>query len=63
MARPVLGSGNDVMILSTAAQNAKRRRVELWTRDADFIVFADEIDAKFNVEVVDAYRLYERFAG
>lgn len=36
VARPVLGSGNDVMILPTAAQNAKRRRVELWTRDADF---------------------------
>ena len=61
--RPILGSENDLMILSTAAQNAKRRRVELWTRDADFIMFAAEIDAAFNVEVVDAYRLDERFAG
>lgn len=63
VARPTLGSGNDPIILSTAAQNARRRRVELWTRGADFIMFADEIDAMFNVEVVDAYRLDERFAG
>lgn len=63
VARPSLGSGNDLVILSTVAQNAKRGRVEFWTGDIDFTMFADEIAAKFNVEVVDASRLDERFAG
>lgn len=61
--RPSLGMDNDLVILSTAAQNAKRVHVELWTRDIDFTMFAGEIAAKFNVEVVDASRLDERFAG
>ena len=63
VARPSLGTDNDLVILSTAAQNAKRLHVELWTRDIDFTMFAGEIAAKFNVEVVDASRLDERFAG
>ena len=41
--RPSLGSGNDLTILSTAAQHAGRRRTELWTRDIDFTMFVDEI--------------------
>lgn len=63
VSRPLLGSGNDLVILSTAAQNAKRVHVELWTGDIDFTMFADEIAVKFNVEVVDTSRLNERFAG
>ena len=63
VSRPSLGSGNDLVILSTAAQNAKRVHVELWTGDIDFTMFADEIAVKFNVEVVDTSRLNERFAG
>lgn len=63
VARPSLGLGNDAIILSTAAQHAKRRQAELWTRDIDFTMFADEIGAAFNVEVVDTSRLGERFVG
>lgn len=63
MAHPTLGTGKDLVILSTAARHAKRRHVELWTRDMDFTMFAGEIAARFNVEVVDAYRLGERFVG
>ena len=63
VSRPLLGSGNDLVILSTAAQNAKRVHVELWMGGIDFTMFADEIAVKFNVEVVDTSRLNERFAG
>ena len=63
VARPILGSGGDLTVLSTSAQRARRQHVELWTRDIDFTMFAGEIAAKFNVEVVDAYRLDERFVG
>ena len=63
VARPTLGSGNDLVILSTVAQNAKLRHVEFWTRDIDFTMFAGEIAALFNVEIVDASRLGDRFVG
>ena len=63
MAHPTLGAGKDLAILPTAAQHAKRRHVELWTRGMDFAMFAGEIAARFNVEVVGAYRLGERFVG
>lgn len=48
---------NDLKILSTAAHYAQQCRVELWTRDMDFTMFAAEIYATFGVRVVDAYRL------
>ena len=55
---PVLGSDiNDLKILSTAAHYARQCRVELWTRDMDFTMFAAEIYATFGVRIVDAYRL------
>ena len=55
---PVLGSDiNDLKTLSTAAHYARQCRVELWTRDMDFTMFAAEIYATFGVRVVDAYRL------
>ena len=57
VAVPVLGSENDLRILSTAAHHAQRHVVELWTHDMDFTMFADEIGESFGVKVVDSHRL------
>lgn len=54
---PVLGSRNDLRILSTAAHHAQQHAVELWTHDMDFTMFADEIGGTFGVKVVDTYSL------
>ena len=55
---PMLGSDtNDLRILSTAAYYARYHKVEFWTHDMDFTMFADEIDSKFGLKVVDSYRL------
>lgn len=55
---PVLGSDiNDLKILSTTAYFARRNRMEFWTRDMDFTMFADEIHKALGVTVVDTRRL------
>jgi hypothetical protein len=47
-------SGPDLVILSTAANLAKTNKVSLLTFDHDFIVFADEIQKTFGVEIINA---------
>jgi predicted nucleic acid-binding protein len=47
-------TGNDLVILATAAKLAELYEVELLTFDHDFIVFSDEIKKVFNVTVVNA---------
>ena len=56
---PVLGSRNDLRILSTAAHHARQHEVELWTHDRDFTMFADEIWKTFAVKVVDSHCIGE----
>lgn len=46
--------GNDLLILSTAANLAKDKQVELLTFDHDFVVFGDEIKETFGVTVINA---------
>ena len=59
---PVLGSPNDLWILSTAVYYVQMHRVELWTHDMDFTMFADEIYEAFGLRVVDTYRLGGRLS-
>lgn len=47
-------TGNDLVILATAAKLAERYEVEILTFDHDFIVFSDEIKKVFNVNIVNA---------
>ncbi|HET7337093.1 MAG TPA: hypothetical protein VFJ23_04295 [Candidatus Nitrosotalea sp.] len=47
-------TGNDLVILATAAKLAERYDVEILTFDHDFIVFSDEIKKVFNVDIVNA---------
>ncbi len=47
-------TGNDLVILATAAKLAERYDVEILTFDHDFIVFSDEIKKVFNVNIVNA---------
>lgn len=47
-------TGNDLIILATAAKLAERHDVEILTFDHDFIVFSDEIKKVFNVNIVNA---------
>ncbi len=47
-------SGNDLVILSTAAKLSETRDTELLTFDSDFTVFSDEIKERFRVRVSNA---------
>ncbi|MDE1844291.1 MAG: hypothetical protein KGI10_03065 [Thaumarchaeota archaeon] len=47
-------TGNDLVILATAAKLAEQYDVEILTFDHDFIVFSDEIKKVFNVSIVNA---------
>ena len=47
-------TGNDLVILATAARLAEQYDVEILTFDHDFIVFSDEIKKVFNVDIVNA---------
>ncbi|MDE1832252.1 MAG: hypothetical protein KGI02_07775 [Thaumarchaeota archaeon] len=47
-------TGNDLVILGTAARLAEKYDVEILTFDHDFIVFSDEIKKVFNVDIVNA---------
>lgn len=50
-------TGFDLLLLSTAAKLAKKYNVQLLTYDHDFIDFEDEIDDKFDVNVINGYHI------
>ena len=56
---PVLGSRNDLRILSTTAHHARQHTVELWTHDRDFTMLAGEIQETLDVRIVDTHSLPE----
>lgn len=57
---PELGSDiNDLVILSTTVHYLQIHKVEFWTRDMDFAIFANEIHETFGLKVVDTRRLGE----